>query len=37
MWTKPEIKTYNEEELLKSLEVKAEYHGDGFTDTHLDV
>lgn len=28
MWTKPEIRTYNEEELLNSMEVKAQYHED---------
>ncbi len=28
MWTQPEIRTYNEEELLKSMEVKAQYHED---------
>ncbi len=36
MWTQPEIRTYNEEELLESLEVKAQYHEDGsvHTDTN---
>lgn len=32
MWTKPEIRTYNEEELLNSMEVKAQYHEDGHAD-----
>jgi hypothetical protein len=30
MWTQPEIRTYNEEELLESMEVKAQYHEDSF-------
>jgi hypothetical protein len=29
MWTQPEIRTYNEDELLESMEVKAQYHDDG--------
>ncbi len=36
-WKKPEVKSYTEEELLKSLEVKAQYHTDGFNDAHLDT
>ncbi len=35
MWTQPEIRTYNEEELLHSMEIKAQYHDDGAT--HVDA
>lgn len=33
IWTKPEIRSFGEDQLLKELEVQAQYHTDASTHT----